>query len=201
MIHAENVRYILEHGICCREHNLSDPNYINIGHRQLIQDRHTHAIPLPGGGRLGQYIPFYFAGHSPMLYLIINGFQGVQQRKQEDLIFIVSSVEKVKDLGLPILFTDRNAKISVAKFFEDEQDFDKLRWDVITSQDWKNSESDISRRDFKQAEFLINDYMPVTGIESLVVKTTERKENLERVISELSLDIPVYIDTTNKLFY
>ena len=136
-----------------------------------------------------------------MLYLIKNGFQGVQQRPQEDLVFIVSSVEKVKELGLPLLFTDRNAKISVANFFEDEKDFDKLRWDVITSQDWKNSELDISRRDFKQAEFLVNYFMPVTGIESLVVMTNERKENLERIINELSLDIPVYIDTTSKLFY
>lgn len=107
----------------------------------------------------------------------------------------------MKELGLPLLFTDRNAKISVAKFFEDEKDFDKLRWDVITSQDWRNSELDISRRDFKQAEFLVNDFMPVTGIESLVVKTNERKENLERIINELLLDIPVYIDTMSKLFY
>ena len=89
----------------------------------------------------------------------------------------------------------------MAKFFEDEKDFDKLRWDVITSKDWKNSESDISRREFKQAEFLIHDFMPVKGIESLVVKTTKRKENLEQIINELSLNIPVYIDTTNKLFY
>lgn len=201
MIHVENMRYILQHGICCREHSLSDPNYINIGHRQLIQDRHSHVIPLSSGGRLGQYIPFYFAGHSPMLYLIKNGFQGVQQRPQEDIVFIVSSIEKVKELGLPFLFTDRNAKISVANFFDDEKDFDKLRWDVITSQDWKNSELDLSRRDFKQAEFLVKDFMPVNGIESLVVRNQEKKENLERAINELSLNIPVYIDTTSKLFY
>ncbi len=49
-------------------------------------------------------------------------------------------------------------------------------------------------------EFPIHDVISVTGIESLAVKTTERKANLEGIINELSFDIPVYIDNTNKLF-
>lgn len=201
MVHSDNIRYILLNGICSSEHHLADPNYINIGHSQLIQDRHIHNVPIPNGGRLGEYIPFYFAGHSPMLFMIMNGFQGVRQRPQEDIVFIVSSVNKVKELELPFLFTDRNAKISVANFFEDEQEFDKLKWDVITSQDWKNSESDIARRDFKQAEFLVRHFMPLSGIECLVVKTEEKKEILERIIAELPVSVPVYVDQINKLYY
>jgi len=201
MVHLDNVRYILQNGICCREHPLADPNYIDIGHRQLIQDRHTHVVPISDRGRLGQYVPFYFAGHSPMLYLIINGYQGVQQRSQEDIAFIVSSVSRVKELGLPFLFTDRNAKISLAKFFEDERDFDKLKWDVILSQDWKNTESDIARRDYKQAEFLVWDYAPVSAIECLVVKTEAKKRILEEMIANMGGSVPVFVDERNKLYY
>lgn len=39
---------------------------------QLITDRYEHPVPLPNKGNLGEYIPFYFAGHTPMLYLIKN---------------------------------------------------------------------------------------------------------------------------------
>ena len=136
-----------------------------------------------------------------MLYLIINGYQGVQQRSQEDIAFIVSSVSRVKELGLPFLFTDRNAKISLAKFFEDERDFDKLKWDVILSQDWKNTESDIARRDYKQAEFLVWDYAPVSAIECLVVKTEAKKRILEEMIANMGGSVPVFVDERNKLYY
>lgn len=201
MVHLDNVRYIVQNGICCKEHPLADPGYIDIGHRELIQDRHNYLVPISGRGQLGQYIPFYFAGHSPMLYMIKNGYQGVQRRPQEDIVFIVSSVNRIKELGLPFLFSDRNAKISVAKFFEDEGDFDKLRWDVILSQDWKNTESDIARRDFKQAEFLVREYVPVSAIECLVVKTEAKKRILEEMIATIEASMPVFVDERNKLYY
>jgi len=76
MVHWHNVEHILQHGLCCRDHPNADPNYINIGHAQLIEDRHEHTIPLRGEGSLGEYIPFYFAGHSPMLYIMKNGYLG-----------------------------------------------------------------------------------------------------------------------------
>lgn len=76
-----------------------------------------------------------------------------------------------------------------------------MKWEVITSQDWKNSEMDIARRDFKQAEFLVRHFMPLSGIECLVVKTEEKKEILERIIAELPVSVPVYVDQINKLYY
>jgi len=41
MLHWQNVAYVLEHGICCRGHENADPDYINNGHRGLIEDRDT----------------------------------------------------------------------------------------------------------------------------------------------------------------
>ncbi|WP_353128437.1 DarT ssDNA thymidine ADP-ribosyltransferase family protein [Parapedobacter pyrenivorans] len=65
------VEHILVHGLCSAQHPSHDPNYIHIGHQQLITDRHNHPIPLADYGHLGEYIPFYFWGHSPMLYMIM----------------------------------------------------------------------------------------------------------------------------------
>jgi hypothetical protein len=59
---------------------------------------------------LGEYIPFYFAGHSPMLYLIVNGFQGVHKRPQEDLVFLVCKIAELSQSGVDFLFTDRMLK-------------------------------------------------------------------------------------------
>lgn len=201
MVHYQNVPYILEHGMCCREHPKADPNYINIGHRQLISDRHQFEIPIPGAGFLGEYVPFYFAGHTPMLFLIMNGLQGVERRKQEDIVFVKTSFERIQSLKLDYLFTDKNAKIKVASFYQSEEDFEQLRWDVIKDRVWRNTESDLSRKDCKQAEFLVKNHVPAEAIEALIVKTTRRKEELGELIVASKVEIPIFVDTKSKLFY
>lgn len=201
MVHWQNVEYIIQNGLCSREHPKADPQYINIGHRQLIADRHEYSIPLPGAGSLGEYVPFYFAGHSPMLFLIINGYGGVVQRPQEDIVFIVSTVDQVSAQGLEFIFTDRNAKIAIAEYFNDLKDLDKIHWDIVKSRHWANDESNIARRDFKQAEFLVRHYLPVQCITFVVVKTEQRKAYFEEIISNLGLSIQVYVDYKCKLYY
>jgi hypothetical protein len=201
MVHWQNVKHILLHGICCREHANYDPNYVNIGHTQLIGDRHQYPIPLAGAGNLGEYVPFYFAGHTPMLYLIKNGFKGVTQRPQEDIIYILCKVNDIYDANLEFVFTDRNAKIAVAEYYDDLADLDKLEWEIIKNQDWKNTETNLARQDFKQAEFLIKNYVPVELIRGLIVFNNAKKKQMEDIITELDLDITVYIDKNRKLYY
>ena len=201
MVHWQNVEHILKHGMCCKGHELEDPNYINIGHRQLIADRHDYPIPISDAGTLGQYVPFYFAGHSPMLYLIQHGYAGVTQRSQEDIVFIAVSFQKVKDYQLEFVFSDRNAKISLANFYNDETGFEKLNWDVIQNRDWANTEEDFERKDLKQAEFLIRSFVPVKCIAYLIVKTEARKQFFKEIVHTLELDIQVSLDPKHKLYY
>lgn len=201
MVHWQNVEYILQHGMCCRGHELEDPNYVNIGMRSLIADRHEYSIPIEGAGYLGEYVPFYFAGHSPMLYLIRDGKSNVEQRPQSDIVFIVAKYQTIKELGLPFIFTDKNAKIAVSNYYQEEKDFEKLDWESIKARNWASDESNLARRDLKQAEFLIRNHVPVSCINFLVVKTSERKEYFEEKIRNFGLTILVYIDETCKLYY
>lgn len=201
MIHWQNVEHILQHGLCCREHPNADPNYINIGHAQLIEDRHEHTIPLDGAGNLGEYIPFYFAGHSPMLYIMKNGYLGVEQRPQSDIVYIVSNVDQIEQEGLEFVFTDRNAKLSLARFFNKRNDFAELDWNIIQSKSWINTDREPLRKDLKQAEFLVRNEMPVSSIESLVVKTNVRKSHFDNMIARFGLRIPVFVDNQSKLYY
>jgi hypothetical protein len=201
MVHWQNVAYILENGICCQSHPKADPNYINIGHQQLISDRQDYSIPFPDAGDLGEYVPFYFAGHSPMLYIIMHGFRGVKQLPQRDIVFIALSFETVKAKQLEFLFSDRNAKIAIANFYNHENDFDKINWEIVQSKDWANTENNFNKRDLKQAEFLIRNQVPIHCIKNLVVKTLERKKYFEKIIDNLALDIKVHFDNTGKLYY
>lgn len=201
MVHWQNVEYILINGLCSREHENADPEYINIGHRQLITDRHNHPVKLENAGNLGEYVPFYFAGHSPMLYLIMNGYQGVTQRPQKDIVYLVCKLEAIENSDLDYIFTDRNAKIEIAKFYNNLEDLKHLQWDIIASKDWKNDETNLSRQDFKQAELLVRNQVPVKYIHGIVVKNEERKLYIEELLTKLALDIKVHIDVNSKLYY
>lgn len=201
MVHWQNIQYILTHGLCCKDHENTDPNYISIGHQQLIEDREDYIIPINGYGTLSEYIPFYFWGHSPMLFMIANGLQGVKRYPQEDIVFIIVDSARIIEDGLPYVFTDRHAKVKLANFSTNPSDLQSLRWDIIKAKDWRNTEDDFQRRDFKQAEFLVKNHIPVSYIDRIIVKNELKKTEIEEIVSNLGLDIPVIVAREGKLYY
>ena len=76
IVHKDNVSSILQNGMFCRLHPSFDPANIFIGDSTLTEQRHEFLIPLPDGGHLGDYVPFYFGYRSPMLYNIHNRLSG-----------------------------------------------------------------------------------------------------------------------------
>jgi len=107
--HRSNVPWILDHGVHCRNSANVDPNYVNIGNVDLIQKRHYHPVRHAMGGTLSDYVPFYFTPFSPMMYNIKTGWNGIKQRQNDEIVFLVSSLFGVSDLQLPFLFTDMHA--------------------------------------------------------------------------------------------
>lgn len=201
IVHWQNIEHILANGLCSKLHPSCDPDYINIGHRQLITDRHDHAVPLEGYGHLGEYIPFYFWGHSPMLYMIMHGHQGLQKYSQEEIVYIVVPAARIIDDGLQYVFTDRNAKQKLARYFTDPIHFEELRWDVIRSKDWKNTEDDLQRRDFKMAEFLVRHHIPTSYVDRLFVKSEDKRVEIVDIIRKLDLETPVQVAREGKLYF
>ena len=68
MTHIANMLHILEHGITHSSSPHANPDYRPIGDGSLIGSR--AAFPVTGNKTLGDYIPFYFWGRMPMLYVI-----------------------------------------------------------------------------------------------------------------------------------
>lgn len=202
IVHWQNVAHILKHGLYHQQHEFADPDYINIGHKKLIADRHEYPITkLPDAGNLGEYVPFYFGPHSPMLLMIKNGTDPVEKRPQEDIIYLISSVKTIKKTGLEFCFTDMNAKRSLAGFYRDDKDFDKIDWEVVKAKIWNDIPDYQDRKDRKQAGFLVRQHVPVSCITWLGVKTEDRKKYFEEMIVNLGLSISVFLDTKSQLYY
>ena len=57
--HINNVHWILGNGLHCKNSDVGDPNFVQIGDPELISKRATRNVPIPPRDTLSDYISFY----------------------------------------------------------------------------------------------------------------------------------------------
>jgi len=198
--HIDNLPYILKIGLHTRQSDLFDPNYINIGDTTLIDYRESLNVCNPPGGKLAEYIPFYLGPRSPMLYQIATGFEDIVKYNQAELIYLISSYDQVINHKLEYFFTDVNARVSTANYYTSKIDFDKLDWSTIYSTYWRSDETDLQRKQKKQAEFLIKEYLPISCIEYIGVYNEEAKQRILFLLEQEKIELKIRV-SPEKLYY
>ena len=155
MTHIENIPHILKYGITHSTSANANHNFVSIGDENLISTRNKFL--LNNGKRLGEYIPFYFGARTPMLYVMQKGFNLVPPTPAENIVYCVSSVQKIIDLKLDFVFTDGHA---VDRFSSQFTASDIYRLDNIIDREaikakYWHDEKDLDRKRRKEAEFLV----------------------------------------------
>lgn len=77
--HKDNVPAVMANGCLCRSVTEEQGGYRDIGNLELIEKRKARDVPCEPGSTLSDYVPFYFAPLSPMLYNLKTG-HGVTKR-------------------------------------------------------------------------------------------------------------------------
>lgn len=198
IVHFENVDYILRNGIYTRSHTLHATNYVNIGNTKLIAERHDYPVKLNNLGNLGDYVPFYFGAHSPMLYNIVTGY-GVTRIPQSEIIYLIANTQKVAQQNLTFVFTNGHAKNSITNFYNNLNDLGAVDWDMVNQKQWNPLEGDRDRMRRKQAEFLIHTHVPINLIDQIVVYNIEKFNFVDGLLKRIDLHIPLVINTN--LYY
>ena len=156
MTHIENIPHILQHGITHSASANANPNFVPIGDGSLIATRNDFL--LNNGRRLGDYIPFYFGVRTPMLYVVQNGFNMVAPTLAENIVYCITSVQKIIEQQLDFVFTDGHAVDGFTTQYTvaDIQNIDNLLdWNAIRAKYWRDdNDLDLKRR--KEAEFLVS---------------------------------------------
>lgn len=195
MTSIDNVEAILASGALMAK-SVLDANkgfYKNIAH-QNIQDRRQLTPVLKGArGSLHDYVPFYFAPRSPMLYAIKNSRVEGVSNNQSDIVYWVSRIEKFVNLDDPFVFTDGHGTMSFTEFFDEIQFLDKIDWELMSSQYWHDTEDEPDRKRRRQAEFLIYKTCPLSLILGLVVMNDAVKMKVEKMIESTQLDLQVVV--------
>ncbi|MCX7063014.1 MAG: DUF4433 domain-containing protein [Proteobacteria bacterium] len=164
ILHRDNVPWVLANGVTSRSHPDQNPHYVNIGNLDLIGKRAHRLVPIPPGGVLDDYLPFYFCTHSVMLFNIHTGRVEGVNCGQGDIVYLVSSIERLDEVGARYVFTDRHAYVSNAHYFSDRADLTKLDWQLIESRDFRRDPNDPGKLERRQAECLVHRGLPVDGL-------------------------------------
>jgi hypothetical protein len=196
--HHQNLPWILEHGVHSRTSPGQDPNFVNIGNKDLIDHRALRAVPCAPHGCLNDYVPFYFWPHSVMLFQIYKGSVEGVTAKQSEIIYLVSSIERLTERNIPFIFTDGHAYPSNTSYFTDPVDLAKLDWNTIRSKDFKKRLDDPDRSRKYQAECLVHRRLPVEALLGIACKDQTGLNYVQREIEARNLQLQA---TTRSMWY
>ena len=196
MTHMDNLERIFAGGALVATARLSARGtaFTNIAYSSIQAQRAAKRIPCGPGGCLHDYVPFYFTKRSPMLYTINRGNVPCEGG-QGALVHLVSTAQKVAGAGLGYAFSDGHGIMSYSSFFDDLAHLGEVDWDVIRSTQWADTVEDGDRKRRKQAEFLVRDEFPVRLLSGVIVRTENRKAQVEGLLTRLGMNLQVVANT------
>jgi ssDNA thymidine ADP-ribosyltransferase, DarT len=218
MVHFENLRQIFQHRAILSKEKVAQEGIsyqsIAYGSVQSLRDRiNVWDFSEKRFRPLHSYVPFYFATHTPMLY--------VQHKNglQDEIVIFEISRSVLKEQG--VIFTDGNAsnqqlgqftaEIVVivpatvsqnicrryyrpvgrpmgsnpnrSDFYADVAFLDRLNWNIINGRNFTEDEE----KRIKHAEVLIPDLLPLRKVQGIYVRTRDKAQAVNTLIAECGL--------------
>lgn len=191
--HIANLPWLLANGLHCASSIVADPDFVAIGNPELIGKRTHRAVPIPPGGVLADYVPFYFTPKSPMLYNISTGYNGITRRPNDDIVILVSSWQSMCDYGVAMLFTDRHAYVATAAWGSKREDLaDRIDWDILRRHDFARDDSYLDKMERYQAEALAHRYVPPGALLGVACASERAKPIVEAAVAAAESAVKVF---------
>jgi len=185
--HIEHLPSIIEKGfLSYNKRQMLQTEHIDIAHQDIQQRRAKTKVPCGPRGTLHDYIPFYFAPRSPMLYAIHKGKVENYQQGQEPLIYLVTTVQKVETKGQRFVFTDGHGIMALTEFFDNISHLDKVDWEVMKSRYWNDTQEYPDRCRRRAAEFLAYEYLPWEFITEIAVINERIKSQVTSILQNIN---------------
>lgn len=203
--HVDNLPRILADG-CLRADNAVGARLVtDIGAQDIKEQRRRRTVPCPPGGVVADYVPFYYAERSPMMYRIAcehrDGVAGRYPGGDDPLVYLVSSVDRVHGAGLKWVASDGNCAVKITRFTNVLDDLAALiDWPLMRQRIWKNEPDDQDRMRRRAAEFLVHREFPIRLVLGYVVRTPTRQQQVERILHAAGIADP-YVSVRRSWYY
>lgn len=139
------------------------------------------------------------------MLLAVNGgrVEGCPYR-QEDIVHFVTTVEAIVTNGLPYVFYDYNATLSIATCYSHLRDLAKIDWELFHETPrmdgyckyWSSRLDNpryIRRMETRQAEFLVHKSVPLNLIETVGVYSAPKAEEVREIFDDAGIEVPVEV--------
>lgn len=192
--HGSNLLPILGAG-AIRAHALAGNETVaDIAEPGIKAKRAIKPVPCDPGSCVGNYVPFYFAPRSPMLYSISRGNVTGVDPDQAPIVYLVSSTERVTGAGLSFAFSDGNAATAITEFSNDTGLLATMvDWPLMEERYWRNTPEDGDRVRRRMAEFLVLDAVPIGLVDEVAVFDLRIEVRVREILHQAGIDLPVAV--------
>lgn len=172
--------------VCDRDAHGPERLQVEVGNVEVKELRRRKIVSSGPGGYVADYVPFYFGRRGPMLYNIHTGRVPTYQGGQRGLVYLCTTLERVIDLGLPWVASDRNAATRLARFTADDGELDgHVDWKLVASRSFAKTDIDPERPQRHQAELLVHGRLPWAAIMFIGARTHDDLDRVQAVLGTL----------------
>ncbi len=194
IIHVANLPWSLTNGLHAANSAVSDPDFIAIGNADLIDKRTRHAVRVPPGGTLADYVPFYFTPRSPMMMNIRTGWKAIVKRPNTEIAVLVSSCRAMTLSKVTMLYTDRHAYTAMARWSSESADLaTMIDWNILQRHDFASSEDYPDKMERYMAEALAYHHVPTDALLGIGCVDASLKSAIEAQVSAAGVAIRVVV--------
>ncbi len=157
---------------------------VSIAYTDLKARRARFPVGVAAGGTLADYVPFYYAPRSPMLYVISRGGVAGYDGGQEEIVHLVFRLEDMAEPG-QFVITDGHAATPMSTQYDELSGLDVIDWDIMRETYWSDTDEDGDRKRRRQAEFLVHQRAPLSALDRVITMTDEVAERAQNALSTL----------------
>lgn len=193
--HVTHLGSILRHGLVADSRAHGDGLLeVEVGNLDIKGQRQRCPVPIAPGGAVADYVPFYFAPRSPMMFAIDRGNVPSYSGGCADLVYLVTTADRLWAGAESVLFTDRNAVLAFAEFTDEIDMLDDLvDWPLMPARYWANTPEDPERRERRMAECLVHRHVPWVAIDEVAAQSQRCAEDARAALASLGDATPVRV--------
>ena len=169
-------------------------SYESIAYEHIQERRAAKAVPCGPRGSLHDYVPFYFASRSPMLYAIHKGYVDGYQGHQSDILHLVTTAEAIASASLGFAFSDGHAVMGYTSFYDDLKVLPTtIDWEIMKAEYWNDTNEDGDRKRRRQAEFLVHQSVPMPLIRGIGVINQTVADEVNQILNQFGQTMAVKV--------
>lgn len=129
-----------------------------------------------------------------MLYVIDRGGVPSYSGGCGRVVYLVTTLERLGELGLDVLATDRNAVKPYAAFQWVGEGLDDLvDWELMRQRDWYDTPQQPDRKERRMAEALVHRSVPWAAFGAVVARAGPVADEARQMVEDAGLATPVSV--------